>query len=446
MNESNIINNEIFIAKEAFRNMITHILRFGHESLEKKYETIGYCLGNKNEDGNEKIINAIPISHGHDIHIGMSQSYIDLIKKIEENYKEQNLEIKGWYISHPSNGLEWRSQDIQSHLCIQNNKKPKAFCIVCDPTLLDSENNFGFKIYRLLDYKKADFDKYETINYKIELPNTLEYFKWIQKFAEDFYKNNPILIKEIEEISEIKPKDLQEIPIIEEETIEKDSSFQDKLQKASTSFLNNVSDLIEGDISNWMEDISNNCLNGNYKLLEILIQMEENISSGMVKIKTWFNKEIGDLTNIFRESISNSIDQRIESQKEFINNLNNKQKQMLNDIVEMIKENSENYSEQFGQTINKINEKVSNLQNINITNKEKFQKLSEMHLKLENNIREMSEKISIKIKETIDEKRTENTNQINLLNTEINNIESAYSEMDEKLKKLEDHLSILRKL
>ena len=43
--KANQNKKEIFIKKEAFRNMLTHVLRFGNEALEKSIEVLGVCIG-----------------------------------------------------------------------------------------------------------------------------------------------------------------------------------------------------------------------------------------------------------------------------------------------------------------------------------------------------------------------------------------------------------------
>ncbi|MBY8982033.1 MAG: hypothetical protein KGD57_03730 [Candidatus Lokiarchaeota archaeon] len=446
MSELKKDNQQIYITKEAFRNMITHVLRFGHKSLAPSHEVLGFCLGKQDETGNIRIINAIPVSHGHDIQIGISQSYLDLIKKIEESYKEQHLEVIGWYISHPSNGLDWSEQDKKNHLYIQNNKKPKAFCIVFDHTLVKMVNNFGLKIYRLFDYKKGDINKYENIGFEIEEPKTLDYFKWIQKFVEDFHKKDPILIKEIEEVSETIPKDLQQIPISVEDESETDLESLDNIQNSSSEFLNNINSLIKEDIMNWMKDINHNTINGSNKLLKTLIEMKESVSLGMSRMKNWFNQEIGDLSSSFKESITNLVDKSIEDQKELTNSVNNKQQRLIEIIIEIInsqfKDNNDLLEKKYGE----INENINKLKENQIINKEEFQKIKNILPDLRNDLDKSSDNIIKNFKDTIDKKNAEKRNQMKILDAEINKIEQIYLQMDQRLKELENGIISVRKI
>ena len=43
--KSNFNDGKIIISKEAFRNIITHVLRFGNDALENSVEVVGICMG-----------------------------------------------------------------------------------------------------------------------------------------------------------------------------------------------------------------------------------------------------------------------------------------------------------------------------------------------------------------------------------------------------------------
>jgi len=59
---------KVHISKEAFRNMITHVLRFGNAALENSVEVMGICLGKLHPNGKDiLLLNAIPIFHGTQI-------------------------------------------------------------------------------------------------------------------------------------------------------------------------------------------------------------------------------------------------------------------------------------------------------------------------------------------------------------------------------------------
>ena len=70
---------DVYVRKEAFRNMLTHVLRFGNDALEKSIEVMGICLGDYNADESiVNIYNAVPIMHGLPVSVGFSKKELEL--------------------------------------------------------------------------------------------------------------------------------------------------------------------------------------------------------------------------------------------------------------------------------------------------------------------------------------------------------------------------------
>ena len=68
----------------------------------------------------------------------------------------------------------------------------------------------------------------------ILIPDSLEYFKWVQELVENFQRKEPIIIKEYLEAQKPLPEELQEIPKIPEsidESEEKTSRVEQLLRK-----------------------------------------------------------------------------------------------------------------------------------------------------------------------------------------------------------------------
>ena len=86
-NNANFKEGKVHITKEAFRNMITHVLRFGNDALENSVEVMGICLGKVQPNGIDVILaNAIPFNHGAEVSKGFSQEDHATFKKIETHY------------------------------------------------------------------------------------------------------------------------------------------------------------------------------------------------------------------------------------------------------------------------------------------------------------------------------------------------------------------------
>ena len=105
---------KIYIKKEAFRNMITHVLRFGNEAIEESVEVMGICIGKTVNEKDIELINAIPITHGKKISLGFSSEDFNSFSEVERIYSSQNLYTIGWYSSHPGWGLFFSDSAIKN--------------------------------------------------------------------------------------------------------------------------------------------------------------------------------------------------------------------------------------------------------------------------------------------------------------------------------------------
>ncbi|MBN1214166.1 MAG: hypothetical protein JXA99_01865 [Candidatus Lokiarchaeota archaeon] len=447
MNDIKNKEGPIFITKEAFRNMITHVLRFADDSLDTKYEVIGFCLGKQDENNNMMLMNAIPISHGKDIQIGISQSYLDLLKKIEDNYKDQDLKVIGWYISHPSGGIEWNEQDRKNHLYIQTNKKPKAFSIVFDHKLLKKENNFGLKIYSFIDYKKGEQGKYDSIDFEIEEPKTMDYFKWIQKFVEDFYKNNPILISEVKEVSETIPKDLQEIPTAPiDDFMEIESLPLEKLQSSYTTLINNTNELIYEDIKKIMVNLNQITIEASTKLLNLLYEINEGLSSGMNNLKNWSKSEILGLTERVKETAKDLINKNIAEQKNFESKISDIKNKIEEKTLKIVSEQFKNSSELLKIKIQSLEGKINELKTMQNDSKVDIDKSNEKITNIKNKFENEINNFADTLKKDIDENNSKKINELNLVKSKIDNFEKIITDISRKVKDLDSNIDSLKKI
>ncbi|TFG06635.1 MAG: hypothetical protein EU539_07060, partial [Promethearchaeota archaeon] len=205
--------NKVIISKEAFRNMLTHVLKHGNKNLDNDSEVMGVCLGKVDPNGkNTRLINAIPLIHGQKVSSGFSPTILDNFKMIEKNYMNQSLKIVGLYVSNLDWGLFLTDTYKRNLRYIQNEENPNGFIIVFDYTEMDKDENLGFEIYRLDNFADERSEDYHEVEYELEIPNTLDFFKWVKRFVEDSQRKSPTLIKEYHQMTEEVPKDLQEIP------------------------------------------------------------------------------------------------------------------------------------------------------------------------------------------------------------------------------------------
>jgi hypothetical protein len=432
----------VIIKKEAFRNIITHLLRFGNTVLQNTYEVLGLCIGRRSETNDLIVLNAIPITHGKEINISNDNKLLENINEVKEKYNSSELRVIGNYISHVNNGLSLKERDINNLLQFQNEDNPLGFCIVLDPKRIDQKDNFDFKIYTLYDFHQGINSEYHELDYEIEIPKSLDYFKWVQKFVEDYQKEDPILIKEIIELSEEKQKDLQEIPKIKEKISEDLFNFSN-FKEANVELGNTVESIINQQIRRWGEELKEAALSGNEKLLKSIIQIKQNISRGMINYKNKFKEDLKDIFKIFEGSISNYIDIRNRDFTQLINNTDEKYNIISDSLIKSLKKQlSENYKD-LEETLKKFGEMSENSKNQMKTIEERTQILNESIVKMPEQVNKNSEEIIVRLKEMEEKNSIEKLELLNNLDSKIEKLEKSFVENKNKI---EDEVKKIKNL
>lgn len=446
-NNQNISQDKIVvdIKKEAFRNIIAHIFRFAHEALDESVDTMGFCLGTVEQDL-YVVKNAIPVSHGPSLKKNYFSKKSNLITQIEEKYQDESLRLIGWYISHPSEGVDWKEVDILNHLQIQNEQRPHAFCILLDHKLIRKEDDFGFKIYTLKDFKEGEESEIEELTYEVESPNSLDYFKWVKKFVEDYHKSNPILIKEIEEMVEPKVEKLQEIPSDMEEVQKIGISFGPHFQNSLEEFGEMIDTSFKTELNSSMNGFTEEALRGSKKLQNSTKQMRDNITLGMQRLGKWFETQIEDMSKTFKNSVKNSTESRVNavlSLKQLIteksNDISLHLKQIIEDHLKMQQKEIEEKMEQ-------MRSKLKELLSINSDNLDNQQKFKDINQKLKESIQELSSKLIEDLKPLIKNLNEQQTQDLEDLKQRNESVDEKYSTIEESIKKLEKAILSLRNI
>ncbi|MFX1302193.1 MAG: hypothetical protein ACFE9X_02425 [Promethearchaeota archaeon] len=440
----------VFIKKEAFRNMITHVLRFGSHNLEKSVEVMGICVG-KYDSNDDKIIieNAVPIIHGDKVEIGFDKDAYELFSQIGKKYSS---DLIGYYHSHPSWGLYLSESDLKNLQFFQNEKFPNGFAIVFDHTLMGKDGNLGFEIYRLDDYSKPE--KYHTVSFEIEIPDTLEYFKWVQKFLEDFQKKTPVLIKEINEFVEQVPGELQEIPIsdeagLSEEEIEKYQQIKpiiSSFQRGSERFSEMLMDMITTQMGDWIDDITQGTSKGTEYISKAVNKMREAISSGLVKVDNWFKKTLNDTTNEFKNTISKYVEKRIEDNKGFTEDISKAKDNLINKLNTLIDKNIKNLNNEMETIVNSTREKFEETMETNLNIEETIKNLQTFIATTDNQVNNIAQDIEKKIENSITPLQTNINEKVEKLSTQLEPFKEYNSEIKILLEKLQKIITDFRNL
>jgi proteasome lid subunit RPN8/RPN11 len=434
-------DGKVLIKKEAFRNMITHVLRFGSEDLAESVEVMGLCLGKTNGKDIE-LINAIPITHGKTASSGFSSEDYNLFLEIEKRYAPHNLNIVGWYASHPGWGLFFSDNAIKNHLFFQKESNSNGFHIVFDHTLMGKEGSLGFDIYRLNNFKEGD--DHHQVSFELELPNSLKYFQWVVKFMEDSQKKSPILIKEIKELAEPSPDDLQEIPKPDEPLPEADK-FDDfpeitpitaKIQEGFDIFSKTFTETLKSQLGNWTQSVKRGSLKGSDFLKNSTHLMKEKVSHGISKIENWISINLDEIVNKFQENVSHNVNLRMKAQKDMIEQTSNMKGSLMNNINNMLGGNLSDVIKQIEIKLNDFSEKITQSGSLSSQKEELLNKTSEHVSKISGVVNEFSHEID-NMNDISSIEQTFN-NQIEGLESGLNKIREIYSQISNSLSKLQE--------
>jgi proteasome lid subunit RPN8/RPN11 len=451
-------SGKIHISKEAFRNMITHVLRFGNENfIEEERGVMGFCFGKINPEGkNINLITALPIIHGTKVEIGLSKENFALMgfKNVIDKYTTQDLHLIGWYHSHPGWGLFLSESDIKNHHFYQNDQNPYSFAIVFDHTLVGKDGNFGFEIYRLNNYSEMMSKDYHKLEYELEIPNTLDFFKWIQKFIEDANKKAPILIKELSEIKEAVPEDLQEIPKIKElkkEIKNKDEFFDTTsiisgIQEGSSKFLEKIKPLLGEQLEHWANDIYKDSLNGTELISTSITQMKDKLTLGMDKMEKWFKLNLDQILNKFKTKINDYIEIRMVHQKQVTDQILNLKEEMTNSCKITLETNINNIIKDLENQILILSGKIDSLDQNGISMERLINEYSDKFSKFSEETNQISSNILSSIKSNISPLGANFNAEIDKFNKELNSIKEIFDKAENTFKKLQNVVNNLKEL
>ena len=429
---------KVNIKKEAFRNMITHVLKYGSKSLDMNYQVIGVCVGKSIANQDEvDVIWALPLTHGTYIDIEQNQEVIHNFSKNEEQWLKQGNTVVGWYCSHPENGLDIDDQDIKNHQYFQKTYNSNCFVIIFDHKEMGIKDNLGIKTYYL---GSQGFNEIEN---EVEIPKTFDYFRWIMKFVEDSQLRTPSLdfFKEIGEIKST-PPDLQEIPLAPEDLssetmqdiFENYKTIASGIQKGGEKFSETLTEPLLSELNQWTTQTEQGILNGIILLRTSINQMKEAISISMSKISKWFESNLDKLTQDFNERVSFNIDERVNTQIELSRLVSTVKQDILNNMNDLMKEN-------LSPLITKVNDNIGTLKN-------KTKESLENNKEIESSLDDISENLNALINEaksflediTSDLTQSKLKEKLDNSNVNLNSIKNISSELKNKINNIQEKL------
>jgi len=446
---------KVYIRNDAFRKMLSHIVRFANKSLEDNQEVMGICIGEVNsEDKTLNLMNIIPVCHGDIVELGFSKGIHEKIMQIEEKIIATNLKMIGWYHSRLKGGLFFSHADRSNQIYFQNEKHPYGFGIVFDNNLLISGNKFGFEIFRFKTFSKGIDSEYVKVPFELEVPKTLEFFKWVKALVEELQRKNPIVINEFDEIRKPMPGELQEIPKIAEVAIGNgDDEFNTQIQPIFTGFREGTSQFVEAfidayktQLSNWMIDVKNGSLKGIEQIRSVVNQMKSSFEQGLENIQNYFDKSFSEISNVFIKDISEYIDRRVETQKVFTTKVSDLFEEISDEAQSIIENNLKEFTDKLKEKISYEEVKLYNINQINTKIKPLLNKSSDLLVKTYNNTNALSDDLINEIKRLSSKFSLNLNEEIENLNLDSDPIKEKYKEIEELIERLQKVISDFRQL
>ena len=427
--------------------MITHVLKFGNEALEENVEVMGVCIGQIDETSNQILLHNIhPIQHGS---IGFTREDIELFNQLNKDYQEKGMQLVGWYTSRPGWGLDFTEITIQNHKLFQTEKNPQGFIIIFDHTLMGKEKGFGFEIYSLKDFNSSS-NEIRKISYEIEIPDSLNFFKWVQKFMEDSQRVSPVMIAELKEQN---ARQLQEIPLSDEDFVEvKMKDYSDKvdimagIRNGALKLSEIIGETYQNQLNTWVSDMTQGALKGTELIRGSLNQLTIAVSDGLKNVQIFFNTTFAEISGLFKRNITEYINSRVGGVKELKNEVSTILEETIEESKKKIEENIQSNFTLINEVSKSLRTRFENTKSLNSKMTSQVTQLISIISEVENDVKNITNKIGEHIVNNKSEFELGINKKFEELDTEINPIKEGYSERKILLEKLQKIITNFRNL
>ena len=402
MNESAIEtreNGKVFIRMSVYKDILTHALRFANKLFDYNEQVLGFCLGIKKPDSDDiDVIKAIPITHGDQVELGFSEKIHKALEQIEEEVKDENITVVGWYHSHPnSDSFFFSDVDKKNHLYFQNEQNPLAFGIVFDHTKLKKADQLGLEVYQLKNHKLGEKSGIVRVKYEVEPPKSLEFFRWVRELVEYGQAKDPSIIREKLETIEGIPGDLQEIPMsIDQADTKIDinypninpviDGFKKGLQNLSSLVLNNY----QSELEMWSTEFNDGTLIGLSKINDSLSEMIGAINMGFEKVEKWIDLKFQERLEEYKEKVEGYVKKRLEGQEELKSNTHEISELLKSEISESLEHSIGEFSKSIKDNLNESINKQYELSKLDTDTREKIDSSANQISNLTNQIENLS--------------------------------------------------------
>ncbi|MBY9008686.1 MAG: hypothetical protein KGD74_02315 [Candidatus Lokiarchaeota archaeon] len=402
MNESIAETREkgkVFIRMSAYKDILTHVLRFANNLFDFNEQVLGFCLGNKDPDGdNIDVIKVIPILHGDQVELGFSEKIHKTLEQIKEEVKEGDPTVVGWYHSHPnSDAFFFSDVDKKNHLYFQNEQNPLAFGIVFDHSKLKKADQLGLEVFQLKNHKLGEKSGIIKVKNEVELPKSLDFFRWVRELVEYGQAKNPAIIREKLETFEGIPGDLQEIPMPNGQAQTKFDIDYPDINPVIDGFkkgLQNLSSLVltnyKSELELWSTEFNDGALIGLSKLNDSLSEMNSAINGGFEKVEKWIDLKFKERLEEYKEKVEGYVRKRLEGQEELKSNTQEISEILKSEISEYLDQSISDTSKSIKNNLNESMNKLYELSKLDTDTKEKIENSANQISNLTNQIENLS--------------------------------------------------------
>jgi len=401
MNENTVEtreNGKVFIRMSVYKDILTHSLRFANVMFDNE-QVIGFCLGIKKPDSDDiDVIKAIPITHGDQVELGFSEKIHKSLEQIKEEVKEENVTVVGWYHSHPnSDSFFFSDVDKKNQLYFQNEQNPLAFGIVFDPSKLKRADDLGLEVFQLKNHKLGEKSGIVKVKNEIELPTSLDFFKWVRELVEYGQAKDPNIIHEKFEMIDGIPGDLQEIPTSLDQAETKFDinypninpvidGFKKGLQNLSSLVLNNY----KSELELWSTEFNDGALIGLYKINDSLSEMNSAINRGFEKVEQWIDLKFKERLDEYKEKVEGYVRKRLEGQEELKSNTQEISEILKSEINESLEHSISDISKSIKDNLDESINKLYELSKLDTNTREKIESSGKQISNLTNLIENLS--------------------------------------------------------
>lgn len=254
----------------------------------------------------------------------------------------------------------------------------------------------------------------------------------------------PVLINELNELGRPPKEELQEIPSLEEEISQKinneDNSQLESIvsgfEKETFRFSETIVSSLKPQLGAWTKNFDEDINKGSEYTFNIIEQMNDAISSGLAKVQNWFDKNLGEISNNFKNIVAKNVGKRIKFQNELIEKINKESDNLIDISKNLAEKAALNIIDDLKTRLKLMKENLNEISQNNGKLRELVNKISNDTSNIFNYINNISDKTAENMKR-IDESLQENILiKLKNLKSELDLIKQFYLDINNIIQKL----------